>query len=136
MSGKGFWAKVNAAMKEIDSSSVAFVLGHTKASRWCCTTCSAAQGQALWEEYAADERAKAEESGNDFDEGLYDDAMFIFYHDQDHIRGATDVYLGWSGQDTPSIVQHFFRKHGLEVVLPPDEHTKILIKEPSLVGAA
>ena len=26
MSGKGFWAKVNAAMKEIDSSSVAFVL--------------------------------------------------------------------------------------------------------------
>ena len=136
MSSKGFWAKVNAAMKEIDASSVMFVLGHTQASRWCCTTCSAAQGQALWEEYAADERAKAEESGNDFDEGLYDDAMFIFYHDQDHNRGATDVYLGWSGQDTPSIVQHFFRKHGLEVVLPPNEHTKILIKEPSLVGSA
>jgi hypothetical protein len=136
MSGKPFWSKVNAAMREIDSSSIMFVLGHTKASRWCCTTCSAAQGQALWDEYAADERAKAEESGNDFDEGLYDDAMFIFYHDQDHNRGATDVYLGWSGQDTPSIVQHFFRKHGLEVVLPPDEHTKILIKEPSLVGAA
>lgn len=136
MSSKGFWAKVNAAMKEIDASSVMFVLGHTQASRWCCTTCSAAQGQALWEEYAADERAKAEESGNDFDEGLYDDAMFIFYHDQDHFAGAKDVYLGWSGQDTPSIVQHFFRKHGLEVVLPPDEHTKILIKEPSLVGSA
>ena len=134
MSGKGFWAKVNAAMKEIDSSSVAFVLGHTQASRWCCTTCSAAQGQALWEEYAADERAKAEESGNDFDEGLYDDAMFIFYHDQDHIRGATDVYIGWSGKDMPSIAQHFFRKHGLEVVLPPDEHTKILVKEPTLVA--
>jgi hypothetical protein len=134
MSGKPFWSKVNAAMREIDSSSVMFVLGHTQASRWCCTTCSAAQGQALWDEYAADERAKAEESGNDFDEGLYDDAMFIFYHDQDHNRGATDVYLGWSGRDTPSIVQHFFRKHGLEVVLPPDEHTKILIKEPTLVA--
>jgi len=134
MSEKPFWSKVNAAMREIDSSSVMFVLGHTQASRWCCTTCSAAQGQELWEEYAADERAKAEESGNDFDEGLYDDAMFIFYHDQDHIRGATDVYLGWSGQDTPSIVQHFFRKHGLEVVLPPDEHTKILVKEPTLVA--
>ena len=136
MADKGFWSKVNAAMREIDRSSVMFVLGHTKASRWCCTTCSAAQGQALWEEYAADERAKADESGNDFDEGLYDDAMFIFYHDQDHFAGAKDVYLGWSGKDTPSIVQHFFRKHGLEVVLPPDEHTKILIKEPSLVGAA
>jgi hypothetical protein len=136
MADKGFWSKVNAAMREIDRSSVMFVIGHTQASRWCCTTCSAAQGQALWDEYAADERAKAEESGNDFDEGLYDDAMFIFYHDQDHIAGAKDVYLGWSGKDTPSIVQHFFRKHGLEVVLPPDEHTKILIKEPSLVGSA
>jgi hypothetical protein len=136
MSEKPFWSRVNAAMREIDSSSIAFVLGHTQASRWCCTTCSAAQGQELWEEYVADERAKAEESGNEFSEEWYDDAMFIFYHDQDHTRGATDVYLGWSGKDMPSIAQHFFRKHGLEVVLPPDEHTKILVKEPSLVGAA
>jgi hypothetical protein len=136
MSEKPFWSKVNAAMKEIDSSSIAFVLGHTQASRWCCTTCSAAQGYELWEEYKADQKAIADESGNDYDESFYDDPMFIFYHDQDHNRGATEVYIGWSGKDMPSIAQHFFRKHGLEVVLPPDEHTKILVKEPSLVGAA
>lgn len=134
MSEKPFWSKVNAAMKEIDSSSIAFVIGHTKASRWCCTSCSADHGQELWNEYRADQKAIADESGNDYDESFYDDPMFIFYHDQDHNRGATEVYIGWSGKDMPSIAQHFFRKHGLEVVLPPDESTKILVKEPTLVA--
>ena len=129
-----FWKKVNSAMREIDSSSMAFVLGHTKASRWCCTTCSAAQGQALWDEYVAEKRAEAEESGNDFDEGFYSDAMFVYYHDQDFSKEATEVYLGWSGKDVPSIVQHFFGKRGLEVVLPPNEDTKIIVREASLVA--
>jgi hypothetical protein len=44
------------------------------------------------------------------------------------------VYLGWSGKDVPSIVQHFFGKRGLEVVLPPNEDTKIIVREASLVA--
>ena len=129
-----FWKKVNSAMREIDSSSMAFVFGHTKASRWCCTTCSAAQGWALWDEYVADKRSEAEASGNDFDEGFYSDALFLYYHDQDFSKEATDVCLGWSGKDMPSIVQHFFGKQGLEVVIPPNEDRKIIVREASLVA--
>lgn len=110
-----FWSALDDILLRFHTDTEAYVMGPEKVGRWCCNTCSAAEISLM-----------AQEDG-------VSDPVYFFYHDQNLTDQNDDLpdycYLGWSGgQRALDLIKQYCDYYALDVVLPENEDTKILVK--------
>lgn len=111
VSASEFWDSLDDILLRFHTDTEAYVMGPEKVGRWCCNTCSAAEISLMAQE-----------------DGVID-PVFFFYHDQNREGDEQECYLGWGGgQRALDLIKQYCDYYALDVVLPENEDTKILVK--------